>query len=197
MSNKLFELSDLNSSSEDSVNAQFSEVKNSKTYFAFNCQASKLLEKLAGNLPENAFVEFVTAGEFSLHNLIAHILNISGPSEIYLSTWAIKEEPCRALDSLIKNGLIKALHAVVDKRTMSADAKYFGYFKNLCASIALSENHSKVVAIQSEAMSFTIVCSANLSVNTRNEAGIIQRSVDSYNFHKTWMLKVLNGQKAY
>lgn len=160
-------------------------------------KASELTKNLFKKIAPGQFTEFVTAGEFSMHNLLQHLLTISGPANVYLSTWTIKEEPARVLHHLKKSGHIKDLYAVFDYRIRTQDAKHYHFVEGLLTGHVLTKCHAKVMAIEGEKRSFSVVSSANMSNNPRIEAGYVGCSEQSMLFHKGWIMDSINGKKIY
>ncbi|MCK6649177.1 MAG: hypothetical protein L6Q66_05950 [Bacteroidia bacterium] len=160
-----------------------------------SCKASDLIKNVIGETSPGSFIEFCTAGEFSLHQLIQHLLTETGPADIYLSTWTLKEEPARVLYALKKAGLIKTLNCVFDYRIRTLDAKHFDFVQKILDSYTLTKVHAKVVSIIGENRSLAVSCSANMSNNPRIEAGVISCNSVSAEFHKTWITDVINGKK--
>lgn len=160
-------------------------------------RASELTIKLFNKIVPGAFIEFCTAGEFSMHHLLQHLLSISGPANVYLSTWTIKEDPARVLHYLKKSGHIKDLYAVLDYRIRTQDAKHYHLIEKLLTGHVLTKCHAKVIAIEGEKCSFAVVSSANMSNNPRIEAGYIACNDKSMLFHKGWIMDCINGKKIY
>lgn len=160
-------------------------------------RASQLISELMGKIISENIIEFCTAGEFSMHHLIEYLLEQTGPADIYLSTWTIKEEPARVLFNLKKSGLIKNLYCVFDYRIRTLDAKHFDFVKNIVTAYTLTKCHAKTVAIEGEKFSLALSSSANLSNNPRIETGYISCNMSSMLFHKGWIMDSINGKKVY
>lgn len=143
-------------------------------------------------------IDFMTAGNVSLHNLIELLLSKYGPCQsLYLSTWAIKEAAARSIFELKDRGLIGQLFGVFDYRIESVDYKSFQLIKPLFTRYELTKNHAKVILVEYADRRFTVLTSANMSNNPRIEAGFISTGEITFNFHKAWMLEVFEGKKVY
>lgn len=160
------------------------------------CKASQLSEQLNA-LSSDCDIEFCTAGEFSFHHLIEALLEITGPADLYLSTWTIKEDPARVLASLKQKGVIKSLYCVFDHRVRTLDAKHFHFVEKVATSISLTQCHAKAAVLLGEKMNVVITTSANMSNNPRIEIGRISALSGSVLFHLDWMSKIMNGKKVY
>jgi hypothetical protein len=196
LENSLFNTADLGKQSTNKFDTQFS-VSNTADYKKINSKASKILEQVKVLLGINTHIDFVTSGELSIHQFIQYFASSVPNCNVYISTWAIKEEPARVLLSLYLSGKIKKLYGVFDYRIKTLDAKHFHLIEKAFTQYVLTKNHSKVVIIESDNLNLVIVSSANLSNNPRIETGFISTVPDSVAFHKKWMNLVLNGKTVY
>lgn len=142
-------------------------------------------------------IDFVSAGDLSLHNLIQGLcFYFDKPAELWLSTWAVKEAAARTIVQLIDSKHITAVRAVFDYRIQSVDAKTYHLLKRHLTQSALTKNHAKVIVLDFITDQITIVTSANLSNNPRIEAGFVSANQLTSDFHMGWMKKVLSGQRV-
>ena len=164
--------------------------------YVVSCKSSELLQNLVGKIQPGTAVEFCTAGEFSMHQLLQYLLTETGNANVYISTWTLKEEPARVLHFLKQTGKIKALYCVMDYRIRTMDAKHFDFIAKSMDAYMLTKCHAKVMVIEGERMSVTVVSSANFSNNPRIEAGVISCNEISASFHKGWIMDVIGGKKV-
>ncbi len=199
MAEQLFELSELSEQDNSLQNLTFSFTQDPEPdeLLFVNARAKDLLKEISGKLKEKTVIEFCTAGELNLHHLLQYFLKLTGPADVYISTWALKEDPCRVLLFLKETGKIKDLFGVFDYRIKSTDGKHFQLIEKAFTRFALTKNHSKVILIIGQNLSISIVSSANFSKNPRIEVGYISVNTSSVEFHKQWMDKVMSGQKVY
>lgn len=156
----------------------------------------KELEQIILTEPDH--IDFMTAGNLSLHAIIEVMLHKIGPClQMYISTWAIKEAAARSLFALKKAGMIGSLYGVFDYRIKTLDSRAFQLVEHLFAKVELTKNHSKVILIEYKNTYITILSSANLSNNPRIETGFISFNKNVFMFHKEWMEKVFQGKKVY
>lgn len=193
MTEKLFSLSAVKTVSKN-LTASSSPINVDDTTF-IKSKANQLFMQLFGKINQGNIIQYCTAGQFSTHQLIQYLISITGPANVYLSTWALKEEPARVLYYLKKTGKIKQLNCVFDYRIRTLDAKHFDFLNNLIDNYALTKNHSKTIAIEGEKMSLAVISSANMSNNPRIETGCIICTTESMQFHKNWMMEIINGKK--
>jgi hypothetical protein len=198
MSN-LFDPKDINTQIEESARLKSQAEPSIYTEPAHlaekpNKLAKCIIEHLACG---DMHINFVTSGDLSLHTLIEKIvLAHPDPSELWISTWAVKESAARKLIHLKSAGKINCINAVFDYRIRSVDAKTYFLLHPYLNKCALTKNHAKVVVINFGRYVFTIVTSANLSNNPRVEAGFVSASQTTAQFHMDWMSRVLSGQKV-
>lgn len=197
MENHLFDIKTVGSEPIDAL--QFSSaVQNAPDeLLQLSVRAKELLSNLFDELTPNKHIDFCTAGELSIHQFIQYALTVTGPAHVYISSWAIKEDPARVLLFLKDTGKIKKLFGVFDYRIKTLDAKHFHLIEKAFTQYALTKCHAKVVVIESESLSIVIVSSANLSNNPRIECGFISTIDKTVQFHKAWMTEVLNGKTVY
>ena len=139
-------------------------------------------------------IDFVTAGNFSLHNIIEElILKLGICNDCFISAWAIKEAGARSLASLKSKGKIIRLHGVFDHRIKTLEVSALQLVEKYFDQIEYTNCHAKVVLLNFKDYYVTVLTSANLSRNPRIEAGLISFSQHTYSFHRAWMIKVLNG----
>jgi hypothetical protein len=193
----LFDINTVNSEPTEAL--QFSSaVQNAPDeLLQLSVRAKELLSNLFDELTPNKHIDFCTAGELSIHQFIQYALTVTGPADVYISSWAIKEDPARVLLFLKETGKIKKLFGVFDYRIKTLDAKHFHLIEKSFNQYALTKCHAKVVVIESETLCLVIVSSANLSNNPRIECGFISTIDKTVQFHKAWMTEVLNGKTVY
>lgn len=197
MSNSLFKIDTVSESVTEKLEAKHSKTSVAENLVQINCRAKHLLSRLFDELNPNTHIDFVTSGELSMHQIIQYAVTLTDSCDVYISSWAIKEEPARVLYFLKQTEKIKNLYGVFDYRIKTLDAKHFQLIEKAFTAYALTKNHSKVVVIESEKLSLVIVSSANLSNNPRIECGFISTIDKTVQFHKAWMTDVLNGKTVY
>ncbi len=196
----LFETKDidnvLNTGGKLSSTALINEPNQNGEQTFVRAKSHELMIKIFGQIKSNNTIQFCTAGEFSTHQLLQYLLTFTGPANVYLSTWTLKEEPARVLYFLKKTGKIKQLNCVFDYRIRTLDAKHFDFLEKIIDKYALTKCHAKVLSIEGESMSIAVISSANMSNNPRIEAGYISCTITSMEFHKEWIMDIINGKKV-
>ncbi len=155
----------------------------------------KLNDSLVEKLPEikpGTSYHYATAGLWSMHEMLGHILSFTGPAKVYLATWTINEDPARMLMNCLNTGIIQELFGLFDVRVKVRSPETYAFVKHNFCKAGLTICHAKVTVIQNENWNVTVIGSANYTHNPRIEAGVISTDVGSANFHKDWILKELN-----
>lgn len=122
---------------------------------------------------QNRWQPFFINGTFSLHELVQHFVNQIEPCNIYISSFSLSEESVRSLFNLCESGKIKSLKLLLDERVKKDKLGMLLFASEITPEIYIAKNHSKVVVIKNEKWSLTILGSANFTVNTRYESGVI------------------------
>lgn len=150
-------------------------------------QSLDALREGIDNLSKGEYLQFVSRGQWSMHELLEELLRKAGPSQVFLSTWTVTEDPVRSLFMLKKEGLIKSLSCVLDYRITDRKPKPFQLLKQTADRIALTQCHAKTLVIRGEEWDFACVGSANFSRNPRIEAGAIFEGTQAAKFHQDWI----------
>lgn len=137
------------------------------------------MKNLFPDLTKNAHLTvampYVSLGEFSLHEVIEHVLeHFDMPADVTISSYSITENAVRSFQRLKEKGLIKKLRCVFDLNVKRHRLSLLFYGLNIADEIYLTKNHSKIVIIQFEGcVPFAIIGSANLNINDKIEDGLL------------------------
>lgn len=144
--------------------------------------------------PGNTY-HLVSLGRWSMHHLLFHILKLTGPADVYATTWSINEDVVRHLVEAKNTGLLRSMSFVFDYRVRKyKPAAYFlsqQYFKSRVSSC-----HAKVTIIQNELFHISIIGSANYTRKDRIEVGVIFTEQNIADFHKNWIVnEIVNADE--
>jgi len=155
------------------------------------------LERCISELVPDQAQQFVTAGRWSMHQLLEYLLRKTGPCRLWMTTWTITEEPMRCLLNLIREGLILELNALLDYRIERRKPEAFQLASSIITNICLTKCHAKVLVLKNEHWNITILGSANFSSNPRIEVGTIFTDRASADFHIQWIEDVISGKEVF
>lgn len=145
------------------------------------------LRETIGQLASGQIIPFMTHGAWSLHQLLEYVLLQTGPAKVNFTTWTITEDPMRAVLSLIDRGLITELQAIFDYRIEKRKPEAFQFASQIVSNIKLTKCHAKVMAIENEGWTVTVIGSSNFSKNPRLEAGVIFTDEQTCRFTTEWI----------
>lgn len=147
-----------------------------------------------GILKAGTSIFYETQGSWSNIELLEYLLEQTGKSEIYFSTWSISEEAIRRFSIWNENNRITNIYAVVDaglrNRKPAIYQSAIATFKN----IKFSHSHAKVTVIKSDSHAITLITSANYTKNPRQEVGIIVFDEKLAEKNIQWILREIYGR---
>ncbi len=149
------------------------------------------LESVLKLLEPVCCIYWVSEGDWSMHELLLGILNITGPAKVHISSYAFSETASRVLAQLKEAGTIDKLYCVLDSRVDVRTAGSLQLLKAVCDKCVLVDTHAKVTVIQNEIWNIVVIGSANYTENKRYEAGILTENEVAVNMHLKWITKAL------
>lgn len=152
----------------------------------------KELEQITINCDKQT-IPYYSRHEFSMHQLIAHILEQTGPADVVLSTFSISEAPVRSFYNLSEKGLLKSLSCLFDFMVKKHKIGLLFFANNIVNQIAITKCHAKITLIKNENYSVSIISSANLNINDKIEAGIICKDESIYDFYYKLLMEDINN----
>jgi hypothetical protein len=190
MSNPLFKLSDIQEEQQVEIFSEATDVIDSSHDVLF-CKSTDVLNDLFPSLNPNISRHYVSYGNWSMHELLLHLLDLTGPAEVYFTTWSLKEYPVRLMIDAIEKGKITKLCAILDSRVKIRNQDVYFLAKTQFTTLKLYDCHAKVCVIISHKWKISIVGSANMTNNPRVEAGVLSTHEHIADFHKNWILRVM------
>jgi hypothetical protein len=121
------------------------------------------------------------------------MLKKAGPSELWLSTWTITEDPVRSLFLLKEQGFITQLHCLLDYRIKERKPAPLQLLQGFADRVALAQCHAKCAVVQGANIALCYVGSANMSRNPRREAGFVSADASTALFHLEWLKSDIYG----
>lgn len=149
--------------------------------------ASNKVHEVLAMVQPGSCVHWVSAGEWSVHDLLLGLLQMSGPAEVYLSSYAFSEYPARLIADLRHKNIIKKLYCLIDSRIDKRSASALTLVQSCADACKLINTHAKVTVIENGEHVYSIVGSANYTTNKRYEAGMIIADAAVSQFYKKWI----------
>lgn len=151
----------------------------------------KTLNGVIELIAQDRTIFWVSDGDWSMHDMLVALLNITGPAEVHISSYALGETQARVLSDLKEAGAIKKLIAVLDSRVDVRTAGSLQIMKSICDKLSLVDTHAKVTVVKNDEWSITVVGSANYTTNKRYESGVITTWPAAAEQQLKWINKAL------
>jgi hypothetical protein len=122
--------------------------------------------------PEQS-IDFYTDGHWSLHELIAYLVDRIGPCEAWLTSWGVTRDPLKSVLDLVRSGTVTHITLILNHRVRLQSPD--GYQLLLAVSddsrfsLCLSKIHAKVLVLRGSRGMVRVITSANLTKNPRIE----------------------------
>lgn len=153
------------------------------------CDA-KELRSVVSMVDKNNLVFWKSEGDWSMHQMLLALLEITGPATIYISSYAMGETPARVLAQLFEKQ-IASFNIVLDNRVEVRTAGSLQLISSIACSYALVDTHAKVTIIKNDDWNLCVIGSANYTENKRFEAGIICNDINVAQLHIDWIKKAI------
>lgn len=141
-----------------------------------------VLEQMKKKFTPGTVIEFVSEGQFDMHQLLFAMLEYTGIADVLFTTYAIKEFQARQLHSYLEKNLVNSYRVLLDYRIIQHDRKVC-QFINQFMRVAHTNIHAKIIVVKGVDKSICAVTSANFTKNYRVEAGVISCSKESADFY--------------
>lgn len=186
----LFDMKDIQSQKQGSMVSQSKKSTSSEAVEKLARQKAKLKECF-GNIPRGADVHYVSAGEWSTHDLVAYILDQIGPASLTCCSWSVSRP---ALEKLVKMmPRITELNFLMDWRIHQRGKEVAVWLKENATRFKTSNCHAKVTVLRNAYHNITVVGSANWTNNPRIECGVVSTCESIADFHESWIMKEIEG----
>jgi len=124
----------------------------------------------------------LTRGQFSMIDMIQHVLAEVGPASVSVWTWTIASYEVSAVESLIQDGRVRAASLVIDR---SVDMRRPGPVRSWrerfgAGSVKICRNHAKIARVWTADRRVLIRGSMNLNFNPRFEQADVSEGCAGY-----------------
>lgn len=148
------------------------EVADGEQLF-FEGRGHEVIKKIVGTMRKDVSMHYVSDGAFSTHELIEHFVKITGPVKLYLTTWAMSENPLRSILNLVDRKMITELNCLFDVKITDRAPKVFAMANSIVTRVKLVHCHAKIFVIENDEWAIVNNASANMTKNPRMEAGVV------------------------
>ena len=149
------------------------------------------LPKVLPEIVQGFTYQLVSYTQWSMHELILHLLDFIGPAEVWLASWAISETPMRELLRLRREGAITNLVGLFDSRIKSQCPAAAQLIHRNLDRLGLTDIHAKVTVICNSKWKISVTGTANLTNKRRIEKYVIDCRPDVAQFDMDWIEKQL------
>jgi len=146
--------------------------------------AEKTCAEAIGELPIGVHVFGLTKGQFSIIDIIRHVVSQVGPCDLVMSTWTAAHSELRTVFDMLQSGDVKKMRMLVDFSFQRRAPALLHQVRELFGqeSVRVSKSHAKFYLIKTESRKFVIRTSMNLNFNPRLEDFTIEEDYDLYEF---------------
>lgn len=141
--------------------------------------------EVIGPIEKGVEITGLTNGQFSLIDIIAHVLAEIGPADVLVSTWTMGIYDAGEAEAFCKNGAIRSIRWLVDPSMFGRRPEIAGKLIQAFGSEAFRavNNHAKFATLVSDGFSICIRSSMNLNPNKRLENFDISESAELVAFY--------------
>lgn len=155
------------------------------------------LDQLLPEITPGVSYHYASAGLWSVHDLLFHLLRQTGPAHVWIATWSMTEESVRMLVQGLEQRVLLTMNLLIDARVTRRNASAYAFVKAHADKVRVTACHAKVTVIENEHWSITINGSPNYTNNPRIEAGVITTSKAVATFHKSWIVAEMKKLKPF
>lgn len=137
-------------------------------------------------------IHFMTEGRWNLHDLLVYSLMQTGPADLYMCMYAVKEYQAGLIATMKNQTVIREVHALLDYRSGVQHAEALQILKSNADSLGLMRTHAKLLVLRNEKWGVAITGSANLTANTRCDAGVITCSESIADYRIEYIKRKIN-----
>ena len=140
---------------------------------------------------------YASAGLWSVHELLFHFLQQTGPADVTIATWSVTEDAVRMLVAGIESGILRKLRLLIDARVIRRNASAYAFVRAHAELVRITACHAKVTVIRNEHWSISINGSPNYTNNPRIESGVVTESGLIADFHTHWIEGEMSKLKPF
>lgn len=152
---------------------------------------SESLDDCVGQLRPDQLLCLPCHATWSMHHMLAYLLEQIGPARTWLTSWTITEGPVRSIARLQERGLITGLACLFDERVGKYNANALQLAQRSLTKVGLTSIHAKCLVMINDAWAVTVLSTANITRNKRIELYWIATHRPVAEHHAAWIDNVL------
>lgn len=153
-------------------------------------ESKKAIRKHLGDLQMGDSLFFMTDGAWSNIQVLEYLLQITGPANVFFTTWSISAEALSSFAAWTDAGQIQSLHAVLDQGLRNRKPDIYQQALATLKQLRIAKCHAKVTVIRNADWGIALIGSANYTRNPRKEAGVIVCDEEIADGNIEWILNI-------
>jgi hypothetical protein len=159
-----------------------------------------LHELLPELLPDHTY-PIITNGHWSLHEMIAYLVQHTGSAAVHMTTWGITAEPLKSFLRLQELGHLTDVNCFFDSRIRKQCPEAYQLLLHAVnerkIKVSLGKTHAKIVVLVGPNAAYAICTSANLTNNPRVEAYVLMTHRDTALAFRTVIDQLIAGGNPF
>lgn len=159
------------------------------------------LSELLPELKPNHVYDVITDGHWSMNQMLAYLLSITGTARVWLSSWGVTEGPLKSVLDMVRDERISSLDLILNHRVRLQSPNAFqllhGVRDDGRIRIHLAKIHAKLIVLHNEHHEIRVMTSANLTRNLRIETYTISTHPVLAIANRSWLDLVINGSQPF
>tara|TARA_R110000782_G_scaffold129510_1_gene221070 strand:- start:337 stop:981 length:645 start_codon:yes stop_codon:yes gene_type:complete len=143
---------------------------------------------IADKVRRNDRVIGLTNGEFSLIDLIAGLLEVTGKAHLVVATWSAGIKDCHQVKWLMDTGKLASVRVITDHSFCTRKKQYMVSISDMFGdeNIRTTESHAKFVLIHNDDFRIVIRTSMNLNANKTCETFEVDKDAGVFELFWEW-----------
>jgi hypothetical protein len=160
-------------------------------------RTSDTLAELLPVIERGRSYHYASAGLWSVHDLLFHLLRQTGPADVWIATWSMTEDSVRMLVQGLESGLLRSMRLLIDARVTRRNASAYAFVQAHADQVRVTACHAKVTVIQNDDWAISINGSPNYTNNPRIESGVVTTDPAVASFHRDWIEAEMSKLKPF
>lgn len=151
----------------------------------------KQIAKLLKPLNDNSIQYYLGTGLHTL-GLLGWILEQTGRADVYVSTFSTSDAFLSGFHRLKRRGLVNHSVLVADLKASRKTMQLYRLMRNSFDNVYLSMNHSKIVLVQNDRYTISVISSQNQTYGDRAECTMVTTSQEAFLSLYTGLSEMVN-----